>query len=58
MLTSEDDKAEVVFKFFDGLMGTPAVRGNSIILEELDLPHLQLTEMGDRFTEDELWSVI
>jgi hypothetical protein len=57
-LTSEEDKASVVFQFFDGLMGTPVTRVNSINFEELDLPHLQLSELGNRFTEDEVWKVI
>jgi hypothetical protein len=57
-LTSEAGKAEVTFQFFDGLMGTPAIHSNSITLEELDLSCLQLSELGDRFTEDKVWNVI
>jgi hypothetical protein len=44
-LTAEEDKAEVMFQFFDGLMGMPKTRANSIILEELDLSWLQLNEL-------------
>jgi hypothetical protein len=57
VLTSEEDKAEVAFQIFDGFLGTPAVRCNSITLEELGLPRLQLNELGDRFTE-EVWNMI
>jgi hypothetical protein len=39
-LTSEEDKIAVTFQFYDRLLGTPAIRMNSIMLEELGLPRL------------------
>jgi hypothetical protein len=52
------DKADVAFQFYDNLMGTPATQTNSIALEELGLPRLQLDELGNRFTKEEVWKVI
>jgi hypothetical protein len=57
-LTSEEDKASVAFQFFDRLMGMLAARVNSINLKDLDLSRVQLSELGDRFTEEEVWKVI
>jgi hypothetical protein len=57
-LNSEEDKATVAFQFFDRLISTPVTHVNSINLEELDLPRLQLSEFGGRFTEEEVWKVI
>jgi hypothetical protein len=39
-------------------MGMSAAQANSIIMDELDLPRLQLNDVGDRFTEEEVWNVI
>jgi hypothetical protein len=52
------DKADVAFQFYDNLVGTPATQTNSIALEELGLPRLQLDELGNRFTKEEVWKVI
>jgi hypothetical protein len=57
-ITSEEDKAAVAFQFYFSLMGMPATRTNSIALEELGLAHLQLDELGNRFTEEEVWRVV
>jgi hypothetical protein len=57
-LISEESKVMAAYDFFDRLMGTPATRVNSINLEELDLPRLELNELGNRFTEEEGWNVI
>jgi hypothetical protein len=39
-------------------VGTPATQTNSIALEELGLPRLQLDELGNMFTKEEVWKVI
>lgn len=41
-LVDEHNRAEAIFGFFDDLMGSPPTRGNSIILDLLHLPHLEL----------------
>jgi hypothetical protein len=57
-LISEESKVMAAYDFFDGLMGTPTTQVNSINLEELDLPRLELNELGNRFTEEEVWNMI
>jgi hypothetical protein len=55
---SEEDKVVVVFNFFNHVLDTPPLRTCRLKLEALDLPSLDLTALGDRFIEAEVWSVI
>jgi hypothetical protein len=57
-LLAEDSKVEVALNYFNDVFGTSAVRSNSINFEHLDLPHLAMPELSDRFTKDEVWLVI
>jgi hypothetical protein len=54
---SEESKADVPYNFFDEVMDIPVVRSNSINLNQLDLPCLNLAELGTLFTE-EVWNVV
>jgi hypothetical protein len=56
--TLEDHKADVAFKFFDELLGTPCTRSHDIDLHALQLPALHLPGLDERFTEQEVLSVI
>jgi hypothetical protein len=55
---SEEDKVDVVFNFFNHVLATPPLHTCRLKLEALDLPSLDLTALGDRFTEAKVWSVI
>jgi hypothetical protein len=46
-LVAEEDKADVAFTFYDDPMGTPGIRSNTIRLDQLDLPRLDLWELSD-----------
>jgi hypothetical protein len=58
VLVNEGRKAEAVYSFFDAVLGTTPLRANSINLELLDLPSLDLHGLGNRFTEEEVLHVI
>jgi hypothetical protein len=58
ILVSEDRKVTAVFDYFDTIMGTPPARDCSIAFAHLDLPQLQLNHLCDRFTNQEVWTVI
>jgi hypothetical protein len=58
VLVDEGRKAEAVYSFFDAVLGTTPLRANSINLELLDLPSLDLHGLGNRFTEEEVLHVI
>jgi hypothetical protein len=58
VLVQEDHKVEDVFRFFNERHGTPVTRSHVINLDDLDVPHLDLFGLGNRFTEEEVWGVI
>jgi hypothetical protein len=57
-LVSEDRKAEATFDFFDEIVGAPVSRACHINLGCLDLNHIDPSDLGDRFIESKIWSVI
>jgi hypothetical protein len=57
-LVAEDQKVVVAFLFFDDILGTPPTHANAIKLEILELPHLNLSSLSIRFTEEEVWNII
>jgi hypothetical protein len=57
-LVAEDQKVKAAFLFFDDILGPPPTRANTIKLEILDLPHLNLCSLDSRFTKEEVWNVI
>jgi hypothetical protein len=58
MLVDESLKAEALFDFFDDVLGTLSQRHREINLDLLDLPPLNLSTLSERFTEQEVLSVI
>jgi hypothetical protein len=55
---SEDHKADAIFHYFDEVLGSSPSRLNSINLDLLDLPCMDPSRLGARFTEDKVWTVI
>jgi hypothetical protein len=55
---SEDHKADAIFHYFDEVLGSSLSRLNSINLDLLDLPCMDPSRLGARFTEDKVWTVI
>jgi hypothetical protein len=55
---SEEGKAEVMFNYFDEVLGAAPSRSTSIALEHLGLLCLDLAGLVERFTEEEVWGVI
>jgi hypothetical protein len=54
----EDSKVEAALCFFNEILGTPAQRQHTLWLDALDLPRLNLADLGERFTEVEVLDVI
>jgi hypothetical protein len=50
-LVSEASKADAFFSFFDAVLGAPTQRPHTIKLSLLDLPRIDLSELGGWFTE-------
>jgi hypothetical protein len=58
VVVSEPQKAQAFFNFYDGFMGEPAPRSCAIDLDQLDLPRLDLSQLSECFTEEEVWNVV
>jgi hypothetical protein len=58
VLFAEDRKADATYSFFNDIMGEPTSRSNIINLDELELPHLDLSNLGERFTEEKVLGAI
>jgi hypothetical protein len=58
VVVTEDHKAEVVFSFFDEILGSLPVRSCTVRLEHLDIPSLILSYLSDHFTEAKVWAMI
>jgi hypothetical protein len=58
ILLSEERKAEAIFCYFDDVLGTSPICSNTVNLDLLDLPYLDSSGLGDRFSEGEVWAVI
>jgi hypothetical protein len=54
---TEDHKAQVAYDFFSEILGVPADRANLINIYHLELPQLDLSNFGERFTEEEVMAV-
>jgi hypothetical protein len=58
VLLIEDHKADAIFCYFDEVLGSSPRRQNSINLDLLDLPRMDPSRLGTKFTEDKAWVVI
>jgi hypothetical protein len=56
--TEEEAKADIVFAYYDDLLGTSFTRVHCIDLSQLALPQLDLTEQAARFSTDEIMQAI
>jgi hypothetical protein len=54
ILVCEDRKVAVIIEYFDSILGMPPTRDCSIGFDQLGLPHLQLHQLYDRFTKEEV----
>jgi hypothetical protein len=52
------DKADLIFNYFDAILGTVVTHSNTINMQALGLSALNLQEHGERFMEDEVLKVI
>jgi hypothetical protein len=50
-------KSEVIYEYFNGILGAPFQRQHSILLDDL-LPRLDLTGLDACFSEQEVWETI
>jgi hypothetical protein len=58
VITEEQEKADLIFNYLDGILGMVAIHSNAINMQALGLPMPSLQELGERFTEDEILRVI
>ena len=55
--SSDEAKSEVIYGYFNGILGTPFQRQHTIELEDL-LPQLDLSGIDACFSEQEVWDTI
>jgi hypothetical protein len=58
IIVAEEQKSKAIFDFFNDILGVPAPRVSSLNLDLLDLPHSELGNLGDRFSEAEVLAVV
>jgi hypothetical protein len=58
VFVDEGSKAEVIYSFFDNILGSAPDSANTINLDTLVLPCANLNELGTRFMEEEIWKII
>jgi hypothetical protein len=58
VLVDGGDKANAAFDFFNEVLGTPMHQQHDINLQPLQLPRLDLVDLGNHFTEAEVLDVI
>ena len=58
LVTSQEDKQEVVLNFYDKLLGMVEERNFSINLDEIGVQPTDLSSLEDPFTEEEVWATI
>lgn len=58
IITEQQRKEEVFYQTYNGLLGTAHAREFSLDFQSLGLTQLDLSEMEEMFTEEEVWKVI
>uniref|UniRef100_A0A0A9FIG8 Reverse transcriptase domain-containing protein n=1 Tax=Arundo donax TaxID=35708 RepID=A0A0A9FIG8_ARUDO len=58
VLTSQMDKQEVMFEYYDGLLGTEQQRATTLNLQYFHRAGIDLSSLDDPITEDEVWEMI
>jgi hypothetical protein len=56
--TKPEDKAQMVYQFYENLHGTSTDRENTVNLDELGIISHNLSDLDLPFTEEEVWSTI
>lgn len=56
--SEEEAKVDLVFEYYNSLLGTPFSRTHRIDIDQLGLPRLNLSDQSARFTADEIASTI
>jgi hypothetical protein len=57
-LTDEEAKADAIYDYFNGILGTYFARTRNIDLAQISLPQLDLDSLAAPFTVEEVWVVI
>lgn len=55
VLTSHEEKEKNIYDFYSNLLGESLDREFTVNLEELNMPHLDLSELEAPFSEEEVW---
>ena len=58
VLTKHEEKEQNIFNFYSTLLGENLDRGVTVNLEALNAPNLDLSELDDPFSEEEVWKTI
>jgi hypothetical protein len=57
-LVTEEEKAEVAFNYFSGILGTTHDREGRLDFEALGIHRRDLSSLDRPFTEEEIWMVV
>lgn len=58
IITDQHRKEEVFYQTYNGLLGTAQARDFSLDFQSLGLTQLEVSDLEDLFTEEEVWNVI
>lgn len=58
MVFTEEQKEEVIFNFFDEVLGRSRVRQGSLNFHTLGIPSIDPSSINESFSEPEVWKVI
>jgi hypothetical protein len=58
LVTSQEEKQNVLLEFYEGLIGTALPRTSTLSLEQFHIQNMDLAEMDIPITEDEVWDTI
>jgi lambda repressor-like predicted transcriptional regulator len=53
-ITAEEAKADLIYEYYNDILGKPFTRMHGINLQQLGIPQLELERLGDCFTEAEI----
>jgi hypothetical protein len=56
--SEEEAKADAIYTYFNGILGTHFSRTRNIDLAQIGIPQLVLDDLVVPFTEEEVWNVI
>jgi hypothetical protein len=58
LVTTQEEKQNVMFEFYEGLIGTALPRTSTLNLQQFHNQIVDLTEMDNPITEEEVWDTI